>query len=70
MEIAGNDTPLGYCIFVPSDTGVGIPEDFDRRNATSPGLRLVILLMDQLDGTIELDLSSKTVFTIVVKEKN
>ena len=51
------------------DNGVGIPEDFDWRNAKSLGLRLVVSLVDQLDGTIELDLSSGTAFRLVVKEK-
>jgi PAS domain S-box-containing protein len=51
------------------DNGVGIPEDFDWRNAKSLGLRLVVSLVDQLDGTIERDRSSGTMFTIVVKEK-
>ena len=52
-----------------ADTGVGIPADLDWRNAESLGLRLVILLVDQLDGTIELDRSAGTAFTIVVAEK-
>ncbi|MDO8872730.1 MAG: histidine kinase dimerization/phosphoacceptor domain -containing protein [Methanoregula sp.] len=51
------------------DTGVGIPEDFDWRNVESLGLRLVILLVEQLDGTIELDRTAGTAFAIVVKEK-
>lgn len=51
------------------DNGVGIPADFDWRNATSLGLRLVCSLVEQLDGTIELDRSSGTAFTIIVKEK-
>jgi len=51
------------------DNGVGIPKEFDWRNAESLGLRLVITLVDQLDGTIELDRNSGTAFTIVVKEK-
>jgi PAS domain S-box-containing protein len=51
------------------DTGIGIPSDFDWRNAESLGLRLVCSLVEQLDGTIELDRSSGTAFTIVVKEK-
>jgi len=51
------------------DNGVGIPQDFDWRNAESLGLRLVNILVDQLLGTIELDRSSGTAFTIVVKEK-
>ena len=52
-----------------ADTGIGIPANLDWRNAESLGLRLVILLVEQLDGTIELDRSSGTAFTIVVKEK-
>ncbi|MFA5221771.1 MAG: sensor histidine kinase [Methanoregula sp.] len=51
------------------DTGIGIPADFDWRNAKSMGLRLIITLADQLDGTIELDRSAGTAFTVVVKEK-
>ncbi|MFA4824518.1 MAG: PAS domain S-box protein [Methanoregula sp.] len=51
------------------DNGVGIPEDFDWRNANSLGLRLICSLVEQLDGTIELDRSSGTTFTIVVNEK-
>jgi PAS domain S-box-containing protein len=51
------------------DTGIGIPADMDWREAKSLGLRLVCSLVEQLDGTIELDRSSGTLFTIVVKEK-
>jgi PAS domain S-box-containing protein len=51
------------------DNGVGIPEDLDWHNTTSMGLRLVTTLVDQLDGTIELDRSAGTAFIIVVKEK-
>jgi PAS domain S-box-containing protein len=51
------------------DNGVGIPADFDWRNAKSLGLRLVISLVEQVQGTIELDRTAGTKFTIVVKEK-
>jgi PAS domain S-box-containing protein len=51
------------------DNGAGIPQDFDWRNAKSLGLRLVISLVEQLEGTIELDRTAGTAFTIVVKEK-
>jgi two-component sensor histidine kinase/PAS domain-containing protein len=54
---------------VYKDNGVGIPADFDWHNAESLGLRLVILLVEQQDGTIELGRSCGTVFTIVVKEQ-
>jgi PAS domain S-box-containing protein len=51
------------------DDGIGIPEDFDWRNAKSLGLRLVISLVEQLSGTIELKKEKGTTFNIVVKEK-
>ncbi|WP_321508230.1 PAS domain S-box protein [uncultured Methanoregula sp.] len=51
------------------DTGVGIPDDFDWRETESLGLRLIISLVEQLNGTIELDRSSGTAFTIIVHEK-
>jgi two-component sensor histidine kinase len=51
------------------DNGVGMHEDVDWRNAKSMGLQLVIALVGQLDGTIELDRTAGMAFTIVVKEK-
>jgi|GEM_PF-757068 len=52
-----------------SDDGAGLPAGFDWRHAESLGLRLVISLVGQLDGTIELDRSAGTAFVIVVQEK-
>ncbi|WAC06092.1 MAG: MEDS domain-containing protein [Methanoregula sp.] len=54
---------------VYKDNGVGIPPDFDWRTAKSLGLRLIISLVEQLQGTIELDRTEGTKFTIIVKEK-
>ena len=51
------------------DTGIGIPADLDWRDAPSLGLRLVNTLVDQMDGTVELDRSAGTLFTIVLHEK-
>jgi two-component sensor histidine kinase len=51
------------------DNGAGMPMDFDWRNAKSLGLRLVISLVEQLQGTIELDRTSGTMFTMVLHEK-
>jgi len=51
------------------DNGVGIPQDFDWRNAKSLGLRLVVSLVEQLSGTIELDRTAGTAFNIVMQEK-
>jgi PAS domain S-box-containing protein len=52
------------------DTGIGIPKDLDwKRSKQSLGLRLVVSLVEQLNGTIELDRSAGTAFIIVVQEK-
>ncbi len=59
----------GVLTIMYRDTGIGIPADLDWRNAKSLGLRLVISLTEQLQGTIELDRSTGTAFTIVVREK-
>ena len=50
---------------VVSDNGIGFPEQMDFRKSPSLGLTLVTSLVDQLDGTIELDRSRGTAFTIV-----
>ena len=52
-----------------SDDGIGIPADLDWQNTQSLGLRLVNTLVDQLNGTIELDRSSGTRFTMALQEK-
>jgi two-component sensor histidine kinase len=52
-----------------TDIGTGIPVDFDWYNPTSPGLRNVVSFMEQVQGTIEHDLTTKTTFNSVAKEK-
>jgi len=52
-----------------SDNGIGFPEDLDFRNVKSSlGLKLVNSLVEQLEGTIELDRSQGTTFIIEFKE--
>lgn len=55
---------------IMKDNGTGIAKDFDWRNATTLGLRLVISLVEQLQGSIELDRHEGTTFTIVLQEKS
>ena len=55
-------------ILVVSDNGLGFPENVDFRNTSSLGLQLVNILVEQLDGTIELEKSSGTKFKIWFKE--
>ncbi|MBN1348477.1 GAF domain-containing protein [candidate division KSB1 bacterium] len=50
-----------------ADNGVGFPDGFDFRNAETLGLQLVVTLVDQLDGTIELDQTQGTAFIIIFK---
>ncbi|MDO8873313.1 MAG: PAS domain S-box protein [Methanoregula sp.] len=51
------------------DDGIGIPGDLDWTNTPSLGLRLVTSLVDQMNGTIDLDRSSGTAFMMVLHEK-
>ncbi|HOT04310.1 MAG TPA: PAS domain S-box protein, partial [Methanolinea sp.] len=51
------------------DTGVGIPDGLDWKNTPTLGLRLVNSLVSQLNGSIELDRSVGTVFSMVLQEK-
>jgi PAS domain S-box-containing protein len=51
------------------DTGIGIPADLDWRDTESLGLRLVNTLVDQMNGTVELDRTAGTQFTMVLHEK-
>ena len=46
------------------DIGVGFPEGLDFRAADSLGLQLVCLLAEQLGGTIALERTGGTAFTV------
>jgi len=50
---------------VVQDNGVGLPADLDIQATTSLGLRLVVLLVGQLQGTLELDRKDGT--TVLIK---
>jgi len=54
-------------ILTVSDTGIGFPEGIDFRNITTLGMQLVTSLVEQLDGTITLDRSEGTTFTITFR---
>lgn len=53
---------------IVADDGVGLPEDFDFKNADSLGLELVNNLVKQIDGEITLDTSHGTKYEITFKE--
>ena len=50
------------------DNGVGLPEDMELKNPRKLGLQLVNTLVEQLEGTIEVDRSHGTEFKIKFKE--
>ncbi len=56
-------------VMIVRDTGPGIPADFDWRNTKSLGLQLVISLVEQLNGTIELERAGGTTFKISIPKK-
>lgn len=50
-----------------SDNGIGIPENIELENTESLGLKLVSILVDQLDGNLELKREHGTEFRISFK---
>jgi PAS domain S-box-containing protein len=68
-EIVLSLQPLeGKYELIVSDNGIGFPENTDFRNTESLGLKLVISLISQLDGVIELDRTGGATFTIRFSE--
>ncbi|MGB9938958.1 PAS domain S-box protein [Methanosarcina sp.] len=63
-EITGKCT--GYTLII-SDDGVGIPGKLDLENSDTLGLQLVNILVDQLDGEIEMRKDKGTEFDIRIK---
>ncbi|HEY3363028.1 MAG TPA: hypothetical protein VGK06_14730 [Methanosarcina sp.] len=57
-------------MLVVSDNGLGFPEDLDFRNTGSLGLQLVNILVEQLEGTIELQKGVEATFKILFRENN
>lgn len=58
----------GKFTLIIKDNGMGFPEGLDFKNTESLGLQLVNLLVDQLDGTLELNRKNGTEFEIEFEE--
>ena len=63
--IKGMDEIIKVSVF---DDGIGIPEDFDIKNSTSLGLRLVQTLVSQLEGTLHIVSNHGTEFIFEFSE--
>jgi two-component sensor histidine kinase len=50
------------------DNGKGLPKHIDYRNTESLGLQLVVTLVDQLNGSIELDCTQGAHYNILFKQ--
>jgi len=68
-KVGLNDTKF---ILTVRDNGIGMPESFNSESFDSLGLQLVTILVDQLNGELELNRNNGTEFTIrfTVKEQN
>ncbi len=62
LHIQGKDAVL-----VISDDGIGFPEDVDYTDTPSLGMQLVVTLVEQLEGAIELNRNGGTEFRITFK---
>ena len=54
---------------IVKDDGVGMPRDVNWRDTRSLGLRMVFSLVEQMKGTIGLDRSRGTEFSMVLEER-
>lgn len=50
------------------DNGIGLPEKIDYRNTESLGLQLVVALVEQLNGSVQINSNQGTVYTIKFKQ--
>ncbi|WP_410507751.1 histidine kinase dimerization/phosphoacceptor domain -containing protein [Methanosarcina hadiensis] len=55
-------------VLVIKDNGIGLPKEIDFKKADSLGLQLVNILVEQIDGCIELKRDNGTEFTIWFKD--
>jgi Signal transduction histidine kinase len=72
-EEKNRETNMSLFSLTISDDGKGLPEDLELKCAESLGLQLVNILVDQLDGELELKRVQGTDFTIrfnVVEKDN
>jgi two-component sensor histidine kinase len=56
-------------VLLVSDSGIGFPADVNFADTQSLGMQLVVTIVEQLEGTIELDRDKGTAFRIVFEAK-
>ena len=68
INIAFNSINENEIELMVSDDGIGLPADLDLETTESFGLYLIKLLVDQLEGTIDIDRDGGTAFKIRFKK--
>ena len=66
LVIEGRRQPDGSRTIRIRDNGIGMPEGFDWKNASSLGLRLVVSLIEQVQGRIDLKPGEGTTWEITI----
>ena len=60
--------PDNKLLLTIADDGIGLPADLDVRETESLGLQIVNMLVEQLDGELEVDRKAGTEFRIAFRE--
>jgi PAS domain S-box-containing protein len=66
VSVALHREAISDVILSVSDDGIGMPADFSFENSTSLGLSLVYTLVDQLEGSLDIDRGKGTTFRVRV----
>lgn len=66
-EEKDHEMNISFFSLTISDDGKGLPQDLELQSVESLGLQLVNILVDQLDGELELKRAQGTEFTIKFK---
>ena len=66
--VSFQQAPDGLLTLLVGDDGVGLPEEFDWEHSPTLGLRLVRILTEQLQGTIQVRRQPGATFTITAHE--
>lgn len=69
VTIDFGETVGGTYTLVVSDDGVGLPQGFDFQNTDTLGLKLVSTLVEQIDGTLEIENKKGSSFKITFPKK-
>jgi len=70
IEVSLHRTPDNNFLLRIKDNGRGFPEGLDFRNTETLGMQLVTMLVNQLDGSIELERKEGTTYRIIFGELN